>query len=276
MKRQQQDERPQRRSPRPTDPGTVLITGASRGIGLELSKIFAAAGHDLILVARSRGPLQEIRQLLERSYGVRVKAIVKDLSRSGAAESLHATLTRSGVAVDILVNNAGAMVNADFAKIPLARHAALLQLNVVATVELTQLLLIPMLQRRRGRILNVASMAAFQPLPRLATYAASKAFVLHLTEALAEELRGTGVTATALCPGFTDTEILSEAPDVTRLPGFAIGSAVEVARDAYRACMRGAPLCVSGAGNQLAVQLIRYQPRWMVRTIAGALARRSV
>ncbi len=252
----------------------MLITGASRGIGLELSKIFAANGHDLVLVARSRERLLEISRSLERAHRVRVKTIVKDLGRPGAAASLHTTVAKSGLAIEILVNNAGTMINSDFARIPLARHQALIQLNITTTLELTQLFLAPMLQRKRGRILNVASMAAFQPLPRLAAYAGSKAFILHLTEAISEELRGTGVTVTALCPGFTDTEILYEAPDVERLPGLAIGSAVEVARDAYRACMSGAPLCVSGLGNQLAAQVIRYQPRWMVRTIAGALARR--
>lgn len=254
---------------------TTLITGASRGIGLELSRVFAANGHDLVLVARSKRQLDALADELRDAHGVAVTVLQCDLAKATAARTLRAAVRKRGVQVDVLVNNAGMMFNGEFVDTPWSDHKKLLQLNIVTTTMLTHMFLDDMLSRGYGRIMNVASMAALQPLPRLASYASSKAFMLHLTEALSEELVGTGVKVTALCPGFTDTEILSEAPDVTRLPSFWIGSAKEVARDGYRACMAGTPLYISGATNQWAAQLIRYQPRWMVRAISGAMARRN-
>jgi uncharacterized protein len=149
-----------------------------------------------------------------------------------------------------------------------------LQLNVVVPTQLTHLFLAGMLERGRGRILNIASIAAFQPLARLAVYAATKAYVLHFTEALSEELKGTGVTATALCPGFTSTDMMATAGNTGWLPAFAVSSAEQVARDAYRACMSGQALHVSGAANQLITELIRHQPRWFLRALSGWASRR--
>jgi len=255
--------------------GTALVTGASSGIGRELARVFAANGHDLVLVARRRDRLRALAAELERDHGVGVTVLVQDLEKPRAAGALFRAVERRGIDVDVLVNNAGIMANGDFVDIPLARHLAVVGLNVLVPTELAYLFLRPMLERGWGRILNVGSMAGFQALPRLSVYAATKAYALHLTEALSEELRGTGVSATALCPGFTDTEVLSQAPDVRGLPSFAIGSAEAVARDGYRACMEGIPVYVSGLGNQLATQLIHYQPRWLRRTLGGMFARRN-
>ncbi len=254
---------------------TTLITGASSGIGWELAKVFAERGHDLVLVARRRERLRALADELARAHRVSAEIFVCDLAKSGAAERVFGFTERRGIDVEILVNNAGSMHNGEFADAPLADHLGVLRLDIVVPTELTHLFLAPMRARGYGRILNVGSMAGFQPIPRLAVYAASKAYVLHLTEALSEELAGSGVSVTALCPGFTATEILEQAPDVTRLPSFAVGSAESVAREGYDACMKGEVVCVPGVTNQLAALFVQYQPRWLTRAIGGALARRN-
>ncbi len=251
----------------------ALITGASSGIGLALARVFAEEGHDLVVVARSRDKLQLLARELSRQHGVRVIPLTNDLARSGAPQALLSALRRRRLHVDVLVNNAGVLFAGDFKDIALRSHRALLQLNVIVPTVLTQLCLGPMLERGRGRILNVASIAAFQPLARLAAYAGSKAYVLHFTEALCEELKGTGVTATALCPGFTDTDMMSTAGDASWLPSFAVSSAEQVACDGYRACMSGMPVYVSGAANQMFAEIVRHQPRWLVRALSGWVAR---
>ena len=251
----------------------MLVTGASRGIGWELAQEFASHGHDLCLVSRDRVRLVSRARSLEEQFGVEVVVMARDLCRPRAAERLFKSVRARGLEIEILVNNAGMMVNDEFVRTPLSSHLALLELNIAVPTTLTHLFLDSMLERGHGRVLNVVSMAGFQPLARLPTYAASKAYQLHLSEALSEELMGTGVTATALCPGFTDTEILSEAQDLSRLPPWAVGSARRVAQDGYLACIRGTPVLVSGALNQLAVQMMRYQPRWLTRSVSGALAR---
>jgi short-subunit dehydrogenase len=197
----------------------------------------------------------------------------RDLSRPKAAEELFAFTRKKRLAIDVLVNNAGVLYRGPFAEVELGRQLELLQLNVVVPTALTRLFVAPMLARGHGRILNVASIAGFQPLPELGAYAASKAYLLHFTEALSEELAGTGVTATALCPGFTETSMLEPALEARRLPGFVVSSAADVARDGYRACMSGTPVHVSGFVNQLATEFVRYQPRWFVRALGGFMAR---
>jgi short-subunit dehydrogenase len=255
--------------------GTALITGASSGIGRELAKTFAARGHDVVLVARSRERLRALADELGKRHGVSATVIVADLSATDGPQKVFAWVRRRKIAIDVLVNNAGVMNNGEFSDIALSSHLNVLQVNVVASTVLTHLFVRQMVERGHGRILQVASMAGLQAIPRLGLYAASKAYMIHLSEALSEELAGTGVSCTVLCPGFTDTEILSQAPDTLRLPRFAIGSAADVARDGYNACMRGVPLYVSGLANQVAAQAVRYQPRWLARSIAGALARRN-
>ncbi len=260
---------------RERSPETALITGASSGIGRELAKVFAAEGHNLVLTARRRTELDALARQLALQHGTHVTVLPRDLAITGAANLLVRTIRRRKLEISILVNNAAAMFNDDFVETALSSLEDVMQVNVVAPTVLTRLLIGPMLERGHGRILNVASMAGFQPIPRLAAYASSKAYLLHLTEALAEELLGTGVTATALCPGFTHTETLHQAPDLAALPSYFVGSAEQVARDGYRACMNGSPVYVSGVANQLASQLIHYQPRWLKRAIGGALARRN-
>ena len=248
-------------------PGTALITGASSGIGAALAKRFAAGGHRLVLVARSRGKLARLAESLARDYGVKVWVQPADLARPDAARTLSTALQRQRVAVDILVNNAGVLQQGRFTAIPARRHQDLIDLNVSGVTAMLAHFLPAMCRRRRGRVLNVASIAAFQPVPTLATYAATKAFVLSLSESLSEELREFGITVTALCPGITATDMLTAA-----LPGFLVGDAAKVADEGYRACMQGVAIKVPGAINQAVTLASRATPKALVRRVAGALA----
>ena len=251
--------------------GWVLITGASAGIGRELALAFAARGHDLILAARNEDALTALARDLVARRAVKAKTMPADLSLPGAAEAMVEALDKAGLAIDILVNNAGVAAEGDLACISHDDCLRLLQVNVVALTSLTRLLLPPMIARRRGRILNVASIAGFMPVPRLAAYAASKAYVLSLTEALSEELRGTGVTATALCPGLTDTAMVRGSALGKPIPAAAIMSAKDVAEAGCAACVAGETVCVPGVGNWLLTSGAPLLPRGIVRAIGGAM-----
>jgi uncharacterized protein len=241
----------------------ALITGASGGIGLELARIFARESHDLALVARSHDKLKSIAEDLQQTYGVQVKYYTKDLSISSTPEEIFEVLQSEGGNIDVLVNNAGFGWRGEFAKMELSDALEMIQVNITSLTHLTRLFLPGMIERKRGKILNVASTAAFQPGPLMATYYASKAYVLSFSEALSEELEGTPVTVTALCPGPTATGFGARA-------GFAnekiIGNLLSmnsytVALEGYKGLMKGKPLVVSGWKNWLGTQLIRFLPR---------------
>jgi len=265
---------------RKAEPGIALLTGASSGIGEELAKCFAAGGHDLVLVARSAEKLQAQAQRLAAEHGIRAWAAPADLTQRGAARTLAAAMKRARRPIDVLVNCAGVLEHGRFVDMPVDRHMELVDLNVAALTEMLACFVPPMVARGRGRILNVASIAAFQPVPTLATYAATKAYVLSLTESLSEELIGTGVSVTALCPGITDTHMLSAAQASSRslkkLPDAMIGSAEAVAREGYEACMSADVIRVPGAINLAAAVAGRAMPKWLVRRMAGAVTRTSV
>jgi len=184
---------------------TALVTGASSGIGLELARLFAGDGHDLVLVARSEGRLREIGEQLETAHGITATVVASDLSKPNAARDLVEALRAALIEIDVLVNNAGFGLSGAFIDNDPRTQLDMLQVNVVALTELTRLLLPPMVARRSGRILNVASTAAFAPGPLAAVYGATKAYVLSFSEAIGEELRHSGVTVTALCPGPTQS-----------------------------------------------------------------------
>ncbi len=191
--------------------GVALVTGASSGIGEAFARRLAALGKDLILVARSEDKLRAVAQDLTQQHSIQVHVVAADLARPSAAAAVHAETERIGWAVDLLINNAGYSKAGEFTEIPLDVQADMVRLNVNTLVELTWLYLPAMRQRRRGGVIQVASNAAFQPVPYMSVYAASKAFVLRFSEGLAEEVRDDGVTVMALCPGATATAFWEEA-----------------------------------------------------------------
>ena len=254
--------------------GTALVTGASAGLGHDFAHLFAADGHDVVLVARRRDRLEALATALRERHGVQATPLDVDLAAPGAAARIVDTLRAGGHAVDFLVNNAGFGATGAFADTPAERALGMVQVNITALVELTRLLLPDMLARGRGRILNVGSTAGFQPGPFMATYYASKAFVNSFTEALAWELQGSGVTATLSCPGATNTEFAGHAGNAESLL-FRLGAAdsATVAREAYTAMMAGRRLAIHGFTNKAGVQALRVGPRALVLALAARLNR---
>jgi hypothetical protein len=253
-------------------PETVLITGASSGIGLQLAHLFAADRSALVLVARRREQLDALAVELRQAHGVEVRVLVKDLSAAGAAGEIEAELNAAGVEVDVVVNNAGFGVRGPVVETPLDRLMAMVQVNLTALVELTRRFLPGMIARRRGGVLNVGSTAGFQPGPHLAVYYATKAFVLSFSEALSEELAGSGVSVTLLAPGPTDTGFQAEAHMKDALL-FKLGAmtAASVARAGYRGFRRRRLLVVPGVLNRLGATSVRFAPRLLVRKITKRL-----
>jgi len=258
---------------------TAVITGASSGIGEVLAKNFAEGGFNLVLVARSEKKLESLAQQLESDTGAKVWVEPADLSRRGAAKKLAATLKKQGIEVDILVNCAGVLEHGSFVDLPDSAHQGQIDLNVSGLTSMLVHFVPPMVQRGKGRILNVASIAAFQPIPSLATYAATKAYVLSLTESLAEELSATGVSVTALCPGVTATNMLENAQQKSgglKIPAFVVGDVEDVAAQGYKACLKGDVICVPGAVNLAATLSGRATPKWLLRRISGVMGRYSL
>jgi short-subunit dehydrogenase len=254
--------------------GTALITGASAGIGAALAREFAHKGHDLILVARSADKLTALAGEIAKDHGVRVIVIAKDLGVAGAASALYLEVMKQHLNVDILVNNAGLLFKGPFADIAHADHQQLLQLNMAVLTELMHLFIPGMVARGHGRILNLASTSAFQPLPYLATYAATKAYVLSLSEAVGIELKDKGVTVTALCPGFTETDMIAkEGGKSMNVPFVKNMTPQAVAKQGYAACMSGKPLYINGMTNRALVEFGRYQPRWIRRAVSVMIAK---
>jgi short-subunit dehydrogenase len=250
----------------------ALITGASAGLGLEYARLFAADKHDVILVARRRDRLEALARELEKSSAVRAHAIAVDLGAAGGAAKLIEEVKKLAVPIDFLVNNAGFGSSGAFAALALERE--MIQLNIAALVELTRAFLPEMLARKRGRILNLGSTAGFQPGPFMATYYASKAFVNSFSEALAFELRESGVTATVSCPGATATEFAQVAgTSGSRLFAAGVAAAAQVAREGYVAMHKGKPMVVHGAKSRFLVQSLRFSPRALVLSIAASLNR---
>lgn len=253
---------------------TALVTGASAGLGQEFARLLAKDKHNLVLVARSEERLQQLADELRQRYGVTVHVFASDLSRPGAAQELYDALRAADLTIDILINNAGFGLNGKYHTNPAEQEFALLQLNVVAVAQLTRLLLPGMVARGLGRILNVASTAAFQPGPHMAGYFASKAYVLSLSEALAEELKDTGVSVTVLCPGPTQTEFIDRAGmEESLLFKLTKQSATKVATIGYKAMLKGEAVVVPGLHNWAVTQTVRFAPRSMVRSLASFLVK---
>lgn len=251
---------------------TALITGASTGIGAEFARQLAARGSDLVLVARGEQRLRELAADLTGRHGVRVEVVPADLAAPGAGAELKARLDQLDLDIDILVNNAGFGVHGAFSGSDLPRQLAQVQLNCTAVVELTGSFLPAMVERRHGTIINVASTAGYQPLPRMAVYGATKAFVLSFTEALWAEHRDGGVAVLALCPGATDTpfhEIAGEDP----LPFGGNRSPAQVVATALRGLERGWPSAIDGRRNAALAHLVGFSPRRMTLAVARRIMR---
>ena len=258
---------------------TVLITGASSGIGLELAKCFAAdyALNDncrIILVARNTDALESLAAELRRNYKVEAIVLTADLSLPEAPKRIFAELSAQKISVDVLVNNAGFGANGAFAELSLPRQLEMLQVNITALMELTGLFLPGMIQRKRGGILNVGSVAGFLPGPGMAVYYATKAFVLSFTEALSEELLGTGLKISVLCPGPTESNFgnVARGKKVREIKTPKM-SAEAVAQYGHRAFRNGKVIAIPGAQNKAFVFLNRFAPRWIPRKIINSYNR---
>ena len=253
----------------------ALITGASAGIGRELARVFAAHGFDLVVVARRRSRLASLKRQLEAAHGIGVRVIEADLYDPGAASRLQRSLARTPI--EVLVNNAGTLEGGRFSESESGRNLEMVQLNIAALLQLTHAMLPAMLRRGHGRIVNLASIAAFAPVPYLAVYSASKAFVLSFSEALLEELRDSGVTVTAVCPGLTNSEMtdaaLGRARELAPYRQYLFAQPEEVAQAAFTGCMKGEALVVPGAANQFYDGVMKLTPRAARRRLAALFGR---
>lgn len=250
---------------------TVLITGASSGIGWELAHVFARENHNLVLVARSEKKLLEFKADLEKQYSVRAEVVLADLSAPNGATELVSKVKEKNITVDVLVNNAGVGVFGDFAReTEWQKEKEMIQINITALTELTKAFVPAMLQKGQGRIMNIASTAAFQPGPNMAIYFASKAYVLHFSEALAEELRDTDVTVTVVCPGATESGFQSAAAmESSKLfKDKKVPTSKEVAEYAYQSLQEKKRVAIHGFANFLLAQSVRLAPRIIATKIA--------
>ncbi|HXV15013.1 MAG TPA: SDR family oxidoreductase [Candidatus Krumholzibacteria bacterium] len=247
----------------------ALVTGASMGLGAEFARLLASEGYDLVVTARSADRLGALKKEIEGLHGVGVRVVVHDLADPRAPVAIYDDVRAAGLEIDVLVNNAGFGMYGLFHQSDLQTELDMIQVNIAAVVHLTKLFARDMVARKRGRILNVASTAGFQPGPLQSVYYASKAFVLSFTEAIANELRGTGVTATALCPGPTPTEFQKRA-HVGKVRGLRLMMRINpdvVVRAGYAGMMKGKAVVVPGALNNVMAFTVRFFPRRMVTAV---------
>lgn len=244
---------------------TALITGASSGFGYEFVKLFAKDNYNLILVARNIKKLEEIKREFS---GVEITVIQKDLTLSGAVKELYGKIKEKGLNIDVLVNNAGFGLLGEFDKLDIEKQTNMIQLNVAVLTELTHYALREMKQRKSGKILNVASTAAFQPGPLMAVYFATKAYVLSFSEALVEELKDTGITVTTLCPGASKTNFGKIASvEKTKMFEKAMEADI-VAQLGYNALMRGQRVIITGTLNKIGAYAAKFLPRSLAAKVA--------
>jgi short-subunit dehydrogenase len=248
----------------------TLITGASSGIGMELAYVFAEQGHHLLLLARSENKLQEIKKSIEEKHSVNVQILAKDLCESTAPAEVLRYCKDKNLQVEYLVNNAGFGDFGFFHESAWQKQFEMIQLNITALTQLTHLFLPEMLERKSGKILQVASIASFLPGPLMSVYYATKAYVLHFSEALSNELNGTGVSITVLCPGPTESGF-QEAANMSEsrlVKNRKLPSSAEVAQYAYKAMMNEKRVAIHGFMNYLMANSVRFYPRSMVLKVA--------
>ena len=251
---------------------TTLITGASTGIGAAFARKLAARGRNVLLVARSEDKLIALCNELGRLTSIRAQYLALDLRQPDAAAQLFEETKKRELEIEMLINNAGFGSMGDFAKLDLDHELEMIQLNVRAVVDLTYRFIGPMRERKRGTIINVASTAGFQAVPYMATYAATKAFVLSFSEALAEENRLHGIHVMALCPGVTETNFF-EASKIDRPPMRTIQTAEEVVDTALRGLARQKTVLISGWTNWFTIEAERFVPRSLVTKVTGKALR---
>jgi len=254
----------------------ALITGASSGIGTELSRSYAKHGYSLILVARSADKLHTLAEELAKTYAVDARIFVSDLSKPESPQLVFDFCQQAGITVDVLVNNAGFADFGEFWQADWAKNAEMIDLNVKTLTHLTHLFLPGMVARKSGRVLNVASTAAFQPGPLMSVYYATKAYVLFFSEAIANELKGTGVTVTALCPGATASgfQAKAEMGDSKLVKGKQLPTSAEVAEFGYRAAEKGQVVAIHGFFNYIQSLVPRFLPRNLTtQVVRGAQER---
>ncbi len=242
---------------------TALITGASSGIGKEFAKIHSQSGGNIVIVARSKDKLESLKFEIESKYSNLVHVLVKDLSKPNASEELYNEVKELDINIDYLINNAGFGIYGMFNDSDLNAQKDMLNLNVIALMNLTHLFVQDMIKRGTGKVLNVSSTAAFQPLPIMSTYAASKTFVLHFSEAINNELKDKGVSVTALCPGVTESEFHEVAHNTESklIKESKMASSYEVARCGYDAMLEGKSFVIHGTSNYLKALSTRFASR---------------
>jgi short-subunit dehydrogenase len=248
----------------------ALITGASSGIGMELAKEFAKDKIDLLLVARSEGKLKELATALQSKYGIKVHTLSKDLSNYNTAKEIFDWCNQNNINIDYLVNNAGFGDFGMFAESNWEKQFQMINLNITTLTYLTRLFLPKMIERKFGKVMNVSSTAAFQPGPTMSVYYATKAYVLHFSEAIGNELSGSGVTVTALCPGATESGFQSAADmhESKLVKGKKLPTSEEVAKYGYKSMMQGKSVAIHGLINYLMANSVRFTPRSLVVKIA--------
>lgn len=251
----------------------VLLTGASTGIGYDLAHLFAKDKNNLILVARSEKKLREVATELSQKYNVQIEILPVDLSNPDAPKQIYGFVKGKGIFVETLVNNAGFGSNGKFVDLPINEELGMIQVNISSLIHLTRLFLPEMLQNNTGKIMNVASTAAFQPGPYMSNYYATKAYVLHFTEGLAEELKGTNIKISALCPGPVMTEFQSRAnlKDALMIKGPMVLESKKVALVGYKGLLAGKVIIIPGFLNWLLTVSTAFTPRFLVRKIAGMM-----
>lgn len=251
----------------------ALVTGASSGIGYELAKLFAKDGKNIVVVARSKDKLEELKTDLEKGHGVKVEVLVKDLSDPKSPQEIFSELEKEGINVDVLVNNAGFAVYGVFSETSWQKEAEMLQVNIVSLTQLTKLFLRKMLENKAGKIMNISSAAGFGPTPWFSVYAATKSYVLSFSEALANEVKGTGVSVTCFCPGVVITRFYERA-NAERSKALKRGvlsmDVAATARLGYRALAKGKVTAIAGLPASLGVFSYRFLPRRLGCRIAGA------
>ena len=245
---------------------TALVTGASSGIGYEFARVLAENGYDLVIVARREEKLNQLKQICEKKEKTKIKVVVKDLSKSNAPWEIYELLNKEGIRVDVLINNAGFGCYGFYKDTDWDRERRMIQVNITSLCNLTKLFIKGMLGRGSGRIVNVASTAAFQPGPLMSIYFATKSFVLSFSEALANEVKHTGVTVTALCPGPTQSEF-QEVAGIGDLRIFSIKrmpTSEDVARFGYKAMIKGKTVAIYGTLNKSIAFATKFAPRKML------------